>query len=406
MTTAPRYPDIKPQTSTDSLDRSVAGSEVLEFSVEAVAPLVGMSVTYIRRVIGAKRALSAKDVVALLDLDAFSETFVPRSKVIDALRGNRSGVPHAAEAQHVGAHCIVKGDAKELIRRLEPESVNCVVTSTPYWGMRIYDTAQATAWADGEVCPFGHEQTPEGFIRHSCELLFYLKSCLSQDGSIWWNLMDTFNTRTQIRSNAAEALRAMQGKDTSGWHDHECRRYSAGHSFLEDGEICFIPQRIAERASRMGFWVKSIITWAKTGSMPEPQNSRVSRNLEYIIHISKQRTPAFFKEAYRTFPPHLGGRNPSVEPDKLCDVWQLPTSSGRDGHGAQFPLALPARCIGISTKPGDTVLDPFCGSGTTGVAAAALDRTFLGFDVSEKYIELAIRRLTDAGVRQAEIQLA
>jgi hypothetical protein len=84
--------------------------------------------------------------------------------------------------------------------------------------------------------------------------------------------MDSFNTQTQIRSNAAEAVRAMQGNEERSWRDYENRRYSAGHAFLKDGEQCGSPSRIAERASRIGLYVKTLITWAKTGTTPEPQN--------------------------------------------------------------------------------------------------------------------------------------
>jgi hypothetical protein len=214
-------------------------------------------------------------------------------------------------------------------------------------------------WADGEECAYGHEQTPEGFIRHSVQILFQLRDVLADDGSIWWNIMDSYNTRTQIRGNAAEALRAMQGKDSKSWADHAARRYSAGHSYLKDGELSMIPVQIAQRASRIGLFVKSLITWAKTSSMPEPQNSRVSRGSEFVIHLTKTRTPRFDREAYRRVTPALGGRNVGFESDKLADVWVLPTSSGKNGHGAQFPTALPGRCIALSTEPDDLVLDTF-----------------------------------------------
>jgi DNA modification methylase len=188
----------------------------------------------------------------------------------------------------------------------------------------------------------------------------------------------------------------MQGKETRRWTEYECRRYSAGHAFLKDGEQCMIPFSIAQRVSRMGLYVKSVISWAKTSSLPEPQDSRVSRNVEYVLHIARQRTPYFAKEAFRTTEPRLGGRNPAVEPNKLSDSWLLPTSAGRDGHGAQFPLALPGRCIAVSTQPDDFVLDPFCGAGTAGVAALALGRKFVGFDISRTYLSVAQRRLEAA----------
>ena len=234
---------------------------------------------------------------------------------------------------------------------------------------------------------YGHEQTPQSFLRHTTECLAALWDVLDETGSIWWNIMDSYNTRTQIRGSAVEALHAMQGKDRKTWTEQDHRRYSAGHSYLKDGEQCMIPGQIAERASRIGYYVKSVITWAKTGALPEPQESRVSRSIEYVIHLSKVRKPTFNKQIYRDLTAKLGGRNKEWESDKLSDVWFLPTSNGGGGHGAQFPVALPARCIALSTNTDDLVLDPFVGAGNAALAAKALGRRFLGFDVSQKYLD-------------------
>ena len=391
------YTDIKPYTSTSALDAQSFLSCTDTFPIEFVAPVVGMAPTFIRKVIGKKVDLAPQEILKLIELDAFSETFVPRSRIPAFLQECIAIVPSEdASLLPDDGYSLICGDALALIPKLPRHTVNCVVTSTPYWGTRLYEDHIAVTWADGETCPYGHEQTPEGFVRHSVELLYLMSDKIAQDGSVWWNVMDTFNTRTQIRSNAAEALRAMQGKDSNGWKDHACRRYSHGHSFLKDGELCGIPARIAERASRLGYWVKTMITWSKTGSLPEPQNSRVSRNLEYIIHLTRHRTPKFSKGAFRELPIDLGGRNYPVELDRLTDVWMLPTSSGRDGHGAQFPLALPGRCIGISTEPDDLVFDPFSGNATTGVAALRLGRKYLGIDISSKYIETSEQRIRNA----------
>lgn len=394
------YRDIKPETPVASLDRTAESDSTGRYPLEVVAPVVGMSESFIKKVVGRKRQLSRADIVALLDQDAFSETFIPRSKIpayLERLVSLSPVITHEVEHTDGGAqYRLYQGNALHLVNSISPASIRCVVTSTPYWAMRLYEDMQRVQWADGEYCAYGMEQTPEGFIRHSAEMIFALSKVLTDDGSIWWNVMDTFNTRTQVRENAAEALRAMQGKETRGWKDYECRRYSAGHSFLKDGEQCLIPFSIAQRVSRMGLYVKSVISWAKVSSLPEPQDSRVSRNVEYVLHITRQRTPFFSKEAFRTTPPKLGGRNSVVEANKLSDSWILPTSAGRDGHGAQFPLALPGRCIAISTEPDDYVFDPFCGAGTAGVAALALGRRFLGFDISETYLSVTRRRLEAA----------
>ncbi len=142
----------------------------------------------------------------------------------------------------------------------------------------------------------------------------------------------------------------------------------------------------------MGYYIKSTISWCKSASLPEPQKSRVSRNIEYIIHLTKTRAPFFDKEQFRLLDPKLGGKQP-LEPDKLSDFWYLPTSSGRDGHGAQFPIELPSRCIALTTKEGDVILDPFIGSGTAAQAALLLNRKYIGFDISQEYIDIARNRL-------------
>ena len=392
--------DIKPRTPIAQLDRSRFGPQD-SYEPETVAPVVGMSLTFIRKVVGHRGRLTGEDVLTLLDQDAFHETFVPRSKILGYLKACREAeTEDVDEVENPESWDLRLGNALDLVREVPASSVNCVVTSTPYWGLRIYEDTQVVAWADSEVCAYGHEQTPEGFARHSIQTLLALSRILTDDGSIWWNVMDSFNTRTQIRESAAEALRAMQGMDSRKWGDYAARRYSAGHSYLKDGEQCLIPQMIAERASRTGLYVKTAITWAKRSSMPEPQNSRVSRNLEYVLHITKQRTPKFARQPYHDADPEFGGRNNGWESEKLSDVWVLSTSSGGNGHGAQFPTALPGRCLALSTEPGDVVLDPFVGSGTSGIAALHHGCSFIGFDTSQTYLAIAKEKL--GGVNEGQ----
>jgi hypothetical protein len=239
-----------------------------------------------------------------------------------------------------------------------PGSVQCVVTSTPYWALRLYDEPQYVTWADGECCPLGHEQTPEGFVRHSVEVLYRLMPVLAQDASVWWNVMDTFNTGTPIRGSAVEALRAMQGKDARGWGDHDCRRYSAGHAYLKDGEQCLIPAQIALRASRLGYFVKSITTWAKTNTVRDPQGSRASRSLEYIIHLSLVRNPKFDKGAYRALPPNLGAemralsatRSQTCGPSRLSRVAMATALSSRLPSRVGASPSLQRRATSSSTR--------------------------------------------------------
>ena len=393
--------DIKPKSPVRRLKRDYEPAEMQQrFDTGTVAAVVGMSRAFIARALeyppGSRpRSLSLAQVLELLDVDGYQETFVPRSRVPEYLIG---AAPRPAGVLNPRDVELVTGNARHLLPTLAPQSVQCVVTSSPYWGMRVYDNVRDVEWADGESCPYGFEQTPEGFIRHTVELLYLLKPAIAATGSVWWNLMDTYNTRTPIRGSSHAKLRAMGGhpEHALGWTEHLACRHSAGHMYLEDGEQSSIPARVAERASRIGYKLKSFITWNKN-STPESVRSRVTRQAEYILHLSVQRTPLFKKAAWQQLPARLGGVNPDYESsEKLTDMWYLPTSTGQNGHGAEFPLQLPARCIALSSDEGDLVLDPFLGTGTTALAAMELGRRCVGFDISDKYVQIATERVTAA----------
>jgi DNA modification methylase len=397
--------DIKPQSDVSAwLRRDQLAEADLQrsFDIDLAAALVGMNRAFIARAFGhpggRPRTLTLEQILHLLELDDFQETFVPRSRIPGYLLSLSERSEAREPIEPPADVAVVQGDALSLIRRLDAASVRCVVTSGPYWGMRLYDGLRNIAWADGERCPYGFEQTPEGFIRHTVEFLYALKPVLTKDGSIWWNLMDTYNTRTPIRGNARERIEAMNGKPDylRGWTEHFAVRHSAGHAYLEDGEQASIPSRIAERASRIGYKLKSVITWRKDTSVPEPVKSRVNRQAEYVLQLSLGQ-PIFNKLAWQELPSRLGGATPPYESvEKITDVWYLPTSGGKNGHGAEFPLALPGRCIALSTEPGDVVLDPFVGSGTTALAALELKRRCIGFDISPEYVRLANERIAEA----------
>lgn len=246
----PKLPDIKPRTPVRALDRAAYAACQSSFEARLVLPAVGFSARFAHRVTGKRDEFLADDVIKLLDQDAFCETFVPRSRVLEHLAQRSEADQDVSELPNPDGYDLRVGHVLDLLAQIPDQSVNCVVTSTPYWGLRIYEDSHEVLWADGEVCAYGHEQTPEAFIRHTVEILVALVPKVAADGSIWWNVMDSFNTRTQIRGNAAEALRAMQGLDHRAWADHPARRYSAGHAYLKDGEQCMIPARIAERASQ------------------------------------------------------------------------------------------------------------------------------------------------------------
>jgi DNA modification methylase len=369
---------IKPQSPVAELSPPTGDLDTL-FDIALISALVGMSATFIRRVLGKPaNTVSLAEVLCLLNQDSFQATFVPRSRIPAYLQQQHTrSLPSLVLENN---HLAIQGDAHKLIPCLPSGSIQCCVTSPPYWAQRDYGVLPPTRWADGETSVLGYEQIPEAYIRHIIEILFLLKPAIATSGSVWLNIGDTYNTRTRIRPNASETLRAMGGHKRSRWTEYGFRRYSAGHAWLQDGESCLIPHRIAERASRLGYVVKGIITWAKIGSMPERgATTRCTRGSEILLHLAVQRTIHFDKSAYR-LAADQGGRQPN-ESGKLTDVWMFSTSNGANGHGAQFPARLPARCIALTSKPGDWILDPFAGAQNTAIAAKALGRRSISFDL-------------------------
>lgn len=147
------WPDIHPRSSEQGWERPKT-EDSDTFSIEEVAPVVGLQPSFVRRVIAPAKTIGFRDIERLLLIDDAAETFVPRSRVaayfqrmasrkaIDQLR------PHS-----LALNQVICGDAHKLIPTLGDESIDCVVTSTPYWAVRIYGTPKLVEWADGEICP-------------------------------------------------------------------------------------------------------------------------------------------------------------------------------------------------------------------------------------------------------------
>ena len=157
---------------------------------------------------------------------------------------------------------------------------------------------------------------------------------------------------------------------------------------------------VVDQLSELGFKILNVVTWNKTDP-PDNMSHRVFKHsAEYIIWAKKSKR-AQHRYNYELMRQLNGGK-------QMTDVWRMPAvakwekSCGK--HPTQKPLSLLARIIMASTKEGDWVLDPFNGSGTTGVAASLLGRKFLGIDMEKSYLEIASKRreeLENEEVRQA-----
>lgn len=309
-------------------------------------------------------------------------------KALEALCA--SPAPPARDVIEDGIHLL---DVHTLLTRLRHESVQSVVTSPPYWGQRIYKDTVPSDWSDGTRCHYGAEATPEDYVRHTLEIFHLMKPVLREGATIWWNVGDTYSTRTQIRTNGVERLQAMREGDSKGWTEQAARRHSAGHEYLKDKDLCLIPQQVAIGAQRLGYWARSWITWEKENTLPETVKDRPTVSHEQIILFSKSKIYDFYLDAWKSTPSVRKLTGAGEGPANLRSVWRFRTTSGRDGHGAQFPIELPARTILLSSMENELVMDPFLGAGTSAIAAKKLGRRFVGCDVVDEYLEVARGRL-------------
>jgi DNA modification methylase len=255
---------------------------------------------------------------------------------------------------------LYRGSAPDVLPALEPGSVDCVVTSPPYFWQRDYG-------ADGQ---FGMEPTIDGFVDNLRSTFNALRSALAADGTVWLNLGDTYYS-------AKGRPHGVDGK-------HQARRMSMLRAVDGPGlglprkSLIGIPWRVALAMQADGWTLRSAIIWRSKTSEPEPSaHDRPWRTYEHLFLFSK--SPRYWFD--RT----------ALDGDE--DVWEIEperNAASRGKHFATFPTALVRRCVLAGCRSGGTVLDPFAGSGTTGAVALDHGRKFVGIDVSSAFLDLAI----------------
>lgn len=308
--------------------------------------------------------------------------------LIEFVEGRSEGT---SQKESLEENQVLHGSAYDHIHELPTESIQTIITSPPYWGMRVYSEEFDIEWSDGTKCAFGGESTPEDYIRHTIETFWKLRPLLTDTGTIWWNVGDVYNTRTQIRADSLERMEAVKNGEEITWAERNAKRHSAGHEYLKDKDLTLIPYQIAKGLQRSGFWVRSIITWQKENVVPETVGDRPTVGHETVLLVSKSKRYQFDEQAWRDS--NSVGQRSREEPENLRTVWKFNTAPGKDAHGAPFPVDLPARCITLATDHGDVVYDPFLGSGTTAVAASKLGRPWIGSEIADKYIDITHERL-------------
>jgi site-specific DNA-methyltransferase (cytosine-N4-specific) len=300
---------------------------------------------------------------------------------------------------------LLLGDALEQLRTLPDGSVDCIVTSPPYFGLRDYGTP-------GQ---YGLEATPAAYVETMRILFAEARRVLADDGTLWLNLGDSYSAGGQGGNRG--------GKLNGGAHLDRVPAPTRVPGFAPKN-LLGIPWRTAFALQDDGWILRNEIIWSKPNAMPESVRDRLSSRHEHLFLFAKAsrywfdldaiREPHAAKSLYQQDVaqrrPHAPGKAagaPGQKPQagfvkgtrelngsgaNPGDVWELATRPYPQAHFAVFPIGLPIRCIKAGCRPGGTVLDPFSGSGTTGAAARQLGRKYIGVDLNPAYHDLAKQR--------------
>lgn len=259
---------------------------------------------------------------------------------------------------------IVEGDAYDALRILPSHSVQCVVTSPPYWGLRDYGT-------DRQI---GVSETLPQYIALMVTIFSEVSRVLRDDGTLWLNIGDSYSSgnRTWRAPDRKCPARGMQSRPQTPLG-------------LKAKDLVGVPWRLALALQDSGWYLRSDIIWHKPNAMPESVKDRPSRSHEYLFLFSKKEKYYYDYEAIK--------EKGCKQSRNRRTVWSIFTGSTIKGHSATFPTTLVEPCILAGSRSGDFVLDPFFGTGTVGQVANELERRYIGIELNPCYVELAVRRL-------------
>jgi DNA modification methylase len=270
---------------------------------------------------------------------------------------------------------IIIGNSNKELKKLESNTVQSVVTSPPYWGLRNY----------GHDEQIGLEKNPDEYIDSMIEVFEQVYRVLKNDGTLWLNIGDSYSSVNNSKLD-------LKTKDLVG-----------------------IPWMLAFALRKNGWYLRQDIIWAKPSPMPEPVKDRCVRSHEYLFLLTKSSNYYFDYQAIRekrvsvSDNHRFGGKKYNDPKNKIYDsfgsiyksdgkrnkrdVWNIPTKPFKGAHFAVMPEALVEPCVLAGSKEGDLILDPFAGSGTVGVIAKKYNRKFIGIELNPDYANIANDRI-------------
>ena len=265
---------------------------------------------------------------------------------------------------------IQTGDCRMLLAGVERDSVQAVVTSPPYWQLRDY----------GDHDQFGHE-TLIDYVLTLGDTFDLVRDTLHPKGVLWLNLGDTFAGGGGYCPTSPSNCTGSKQSTNRGSFAHS-RPIPEGR---KKKDLLGVPWMVAFELQKRGWYLRCDVIWEKSNAFPEKVKDRPQRSHEYIFLFSKSPKYKFNNDVIQE--QHQGNKK------KARSVWHIAKSHFRGVHTAVFPEELVERCLLSSTDPDDLVMDPFTGSGTTGVVACRLKRRFIGFETNSDYAESARQRI-------------
>lgn len=262
---------------------------------------------------------------------------------------------------------LLVGDARKLLLQIPDGHFNCIVTSPPYWGLRDYGV-------EGQI---GAETTVDNYIADLVTLFREARRTLADDGTLWLNIGDSYTSggRTWRDADAKNKGRAMNYRAPTP-------------EGLKPKDLIGVPWKLAFALQADGWYLRTDIIWNKPNCQPESVKDRPTRAHEYVFLFSKSEKYYYDWSAIK---------EPAVDPKKKSKnrrtVWNINTEPFPGSHFAVYPRALVRLCIAAGSPKNGRVLDPFFGSGTTGVVCNELGRNCVGIELNEEYAELAHKRL-------------
>lgn len=260
---------------------------------------------------------------------------------------------------------IFHDDVRKAIKKIPDNSIQTIITSPPYWGVRDY----------GYENQIGSEPILNDYINSLVDLFSELRRTLKNDGTFWLNVANTYTSggrkwRQEDKKNKGRAM-SYRPPTPEG---------------LKKKDLIGVAWMLAMACQLDGWYLRNDIIWYKPNCQPESVKDRLTVAHEYMFLFSKSEKYFFNQEAIKEKCTDGNGLK------NKRTLWSINTEPFPEAHFAVFPKALVEPCIHAGSREGDIVLDPFFGSGTVGVVAQALKRKCIGIEQSNEYIEIAKRR--------------